>query len=147
MVDISNIQIFDTNFTKPALDLVKTVGNTFSRVVANVQEGYYMYIANGAVNDEVKMFVMAQSGIYTITLGTQKNVDQGIIQPYVNLTAEGGTIDLYSNPQQLDIEIQITGVALAQGVNEFKYKVTGKHASSTGYRVRMSYIRFTQTGR
>ncbi|MBA7569578.1 hypothetical protein ES708_11319 [subsurface metagenome] len=105
------------------------------------------YIYNSTTNDAdaIRFKVYLEAGTYSLSLFYQKEANFGICDIDID-EDEVATVDMYAVSalaNQLHTE---TGIVVATtGIKTITCRVDGKHASSTGYTVRISALTFWRT--
>src|SRR4029077_18868762 len=98
------------------------------------------YFNSDAVGNYITYTVpVANAGTYRIRVGIQTKPDKGIFQLAVNSVNLGAPQDEYY--PSIAYRVRDLGtVYLNSGNQAFKFSVTGKNASSTGYTLAFDYI-------
>lgn len=117
--------------------------------------GYFRYSAN-ATNDTITFAIpISEPGTYTVTGHVGKAPDAGNYQLEV-ANSIGGTYtaimsqDLYLNattPQKTAMTsgtVTYSTTGFTAGLRYFRFRVLGKHASSSGYLLRLSYLKVSK---
>lgn len=135
------------------IDLLPTFPNSKVGTYAWTTEGTnvqlfrsYKYNSSDAVNDELAWLVPLEAGTYTISLLTVTQINGGQVRWYIDNSAVGSTIDLYSNPQVVNVENSQTGIVVSRGgVKTITLRVTGKNASSSNRYMLISHATINRT--
>jgi len=121
-------------------------GNAISWVdVTGAANGGVFRQNPAAINDQIDWDIALKAGQYTVYVLGITNTSRGIQTLLIN----GGTLttfDWYSASQVLNVIKSYSFTVTVDGVYSFSSKMAGKHASSTGYVMTMSYISFVRTG-
>lgn len=90
-----------------------------------------------------------KSGTYLVTYYNFKDTDKGKLHCGVNRVGKprdtaniAFALDHYNNTTQFNQKYQTT-VQIARGLNEFNFKVNGKNASASAYRIGFQFMEFT----
>lgn len=86
-------------------------------------------------------------GTYTINVRVKRHTSRGIFQLAIDGANQGSVQDLYSTATgaaAYQIRSLGTKTFTSAGVKQFKFTVTGKHASSSGYNLAFDYIEVTR---
>lgn len=113
------------------------------------------YVAlNGTVTGDYINFLIPQlaSGNYQVNVGIRTKDDSGIFQ-LSSVAGSSGTFYDIGSPQNLysvtqnyvDLNLGSTYFGTA-GDRTFRFKLTGKDAASSGYKLRLDYIKLTSLG-
>jgi hypothetical protein len=118
--------------------------------------GYYRYSAN-ATNDHISFAIpISEPGTYTVTGHVGRARDGGNYRLEVSDTISGGTYttimsqDLYQNvttPSKTAMTsgtVTYSATGFTPGLRYFRFRVLGKNASSTGYLLRLSYLKVSK---
>jgi len=82
---------------------------------------------------------VATAGTYHVRVGVQTKPNKGRFRLLINGTTQGASQDEYT--ASVGYEVRDLGtVFLNAGNQAFKFRVTGKNASSTGYTLAFDYI-------
>jgi chitodextrinase len=116
-------------------DAVYVTSNT------NASGGNYVYYSSNAVGDYIEFDVnVSETGTFSINTSVFGGSNRGIVQLSVDGVNLGTPTDLYnaSNISSGNITLNTAGI------KKFRYTVTGKGASSTGYIVALDAIKLTK---
>ncbi len=112
--------------------------------------GRGMWLNSTAANHYVVYAVaVAEIGTYDVKVRVRRGPDRGRVQlasspATATFTNIGSPIDLYSSSANFS-EISVGTFQFTQtGTKHFRFLVTGKHASSTGYQLYLDYIKLTK---
>ncbi len=86
------------------------------------------------------------TGTYDIRVGVKRTSNRGTMQLSLNGSNIGSPVDEYSNVGDSWNEFDLGNAALAAGTQPFKFTVTGKNASSTGFPISFDYITLMPVG-
>src|SRR5581483_4129846 len=89
------------------------------------------------------------AGSYSVTIGYKRNTNRGIVQTLAGpaggaLSNIGSPFDQYGSSAFLSTNIGTMTIA-TNGDRDFKFLVTGKNASSSGYNLTVDYIKLAGT--
>lgn len=105
-------------------------GGAFNNVNATGASQYAEYTVN-----------VPQAGTYTVYVGNRIALNKGIYQLSINGAAQGSTVNQYSATSGYT-ESNLGTVTFSSGGNKtFRFTVTGKSGSSSGYQLGMDYIK------
>ena len=113
-----------SNFNDAALS--NGAGSTYD---ANASGDYVTYSGN-----------VPTAGTYTVYVRVRKWDSRGIFQLQIDGTNQGTAYDGYSATLDHQ-EVNLGAKTLTAGSHQFRFNVTGKNATSTGYRVVLDYIK------
>ncbi|WNR45673.1 glycosyl hydrolase family 28 protein [Paenibacillus roseipurpureus] len=116
------------------LPAAASAGRTVSTVShSGASGGAFSTVNTATVGEWVEYsFYVAEGGAYTLKSRMNKWPSRAIVQPYVDGTSIGTTIDLYS-PSTAWQEYTLGVRWLTAGTHKVRFLVTGKNASSSGY--------------
>jgi hypothetical protein len=98
------------------------------------------YFNANAIGDYITYTVpVVQAGTYDVRIGVQTKSNKGIFQLAINGTSQGQSQDEYDSTVRYVIR-DLGTVFLNSGNQAFKFNVTGKNTSSTGYTLAFDYI-------
>ena len=103
--------------------------------------GQYRIFNARAVAEHIEYSVsVPQAGTYHLTLGVMRFSDNGTYQLQIDGVDHGTPVDLY-RPSGKVVELDLGNVTVSSaGVHEFRFSVTGKNASSVGYKLPLDYL-------
>ncbi|MDF2668581.1 MAG: hypothetical protein K0R67_887 [Paenibacillus sp.] len=105
----------------------------------------YKNLNADAVGDYAEYTVNIPSpGTYSIYIGNRVAYEKGIYQLAIDGTSLGGTIDNYSSVTGFTETNQGNATFSTSGNKTFRFTVTGKNASSSGYRLGYDYIKLVK---
>lgn len=108
--------------------------------------GGYMRNSTNAQNNEISWDVMIPAGTWTLEWFTATNVDAAIITASLSVTGALGTVDGYSASTVYNVKQSITGVVVAStAVQRLTFKAATRHASSTGWFIRLVALQLRRT--
>src|SRR5690606_32684809 len=83
------------------------------------------------------------AGTYNVKVRVKKHPDRGIGQLYIDGVPHGAPIDQYAASQGYE-EVNLGDYSFSSaGDKAFRFQATGKHASSTSYKLATDSIRLT----
>jgi hypothetical protein len=99
--------------------------------------------ANATSDYAQTSFSMPTAGTYNVKVRGKRYTSRGVAALFVNGTQLGTTWDQYSTAANDWIEKDYGSVALVAGTNTFKWVMTGKNTSSTGFDYTLDKITLT----
>ncbi|OCT15242.1 hypothetical protein A8709_14165 [Paenibacillus pectinilyticus] len=108
----------------------------------NLSGGYGTSLEANAVNDFVTYTVnVPEARSYSVRVGVKTGTNRGQFQLSVNDIDHGAVQDLYSSTLNY-VELNVANITFSSACNKsFKFKVTGKNASSSAYNLLLDYIK------
>lgn len=82
-----------------------------------------------------------KAGVYSAWVAGIRQNNAGILSWFVDDEEQTDTIDLYASTTQLNQELGFLLTIPADGWHDIESRVNSKHASSSGYRVPINYLR------
>ncbi|UKS26805.1 GH36 C-terminal domain-containing protein [Paenibacillus sp. HWE-109] len=134
-----------TKFEAESLTTLVSTGDTSANGAdAAASNGSLSYGNFNAAGDWIQYTVNVPSpGTYRLKTQVKKHPSRGTAQLYIDGTAQGSPIDEYQSAQAY-VEVDLGNVTFNTAGNKlFKFQVTGKNASSSGYGLATDYIRLT----
>ena len=140
-----------TTYEAEALSVAQSSGDTY-RIITDTRlsGGEAGILDSNAVGDYLIYTVPnVQAGIYNVKVGVKKFPARGIVQLFIQPAGGGGGSNVGSAQDQYAATDTFTEVDLgtwtpgSNGNKWFKFSVTGKNASSTGYSMCFDYIKLT----
>ncbi|MBP1990188.1 DUF4838 domain-containing protein [Paenibacillus eucommiae] len=112
---------------------------------SHMSGGYGDKLNAYTVNDYMEYSVpFNEPGIYNLKIRVNKSTDSGTFQLSVDGTDRGALVDTYS-PVEAYAEYDLGNVAVTSAGNKlFRFKMSGKHAASTGYKLFTDYLILTK---
>jgi len=111
---------------------------------ANTSGGQWLALEGNGAGDYIEFTTPSlAAGTYQIQMSWKGNTSRAIIQPSVDGSNLGGTIDQYSATQVYPTST-FGSIALGAGTHKIRLTVTGQNASSTSFWI--SADKFTLTG-
>ena len=101
---------------------------------------YWLLNSPAALNDEIEYTVFAGAGTKTFELFCSTGIGRGIITVYLD-DVSLGTIDLYSDPSELNVFKPLAATVVGGGAHTIRIKVTGKNPLATGYAATFTWLR------
>ncbi|GEM_PF-5360211 len=108
----------------------------------NLSGGYGTILEANAVDDYVTYSVnVPEARSYSVRIGVKRGTDRGRFQMSVNGVNHGSVQDLYSTASDY-VELNVANITFSsEGNKSFKFNITGKNASSSGYWLAIDYIK------
>ncbi|MFC4103411.1 polysaccharide lyase family 8 super-sandwich domain-containing protein [Paenibacillus xanthanilyticus] len=112
---------------------------------ANASGGKKLGFNHNAADDYTEFSLdVTQPGLYAVNARVMKATNGGVYQLSVNGTDVGTAQDMYWNTSELYKDVNMgTYHFTAPGSYLFRLKTVGKHASSSGYKMMLDYLRLT----
>jgi len=123
------------------LNSIVLSGNGIAAIANASQEFGWLWRQNtAAINDETKFRCLLAAGNYTLrTMGSRSSA-AGIVSLTLPAPNNGWTFDLYRSTTELNYAVDIPFTIETPGLQEFKFKVASKNASSSGYVFNCTYF-------
>ncbi|WNR45288.1 glycoside hydrolase family 9 protein [Paenibacillus roseipurpureus] len=132
-------------FETEALTPTMSSGDTHAiNTDSNFSGGQGDMFNSNAVNDYIQYTVnVPAAGTYDVKVRVKKNTSRGIYQLSIGGTNQGSTFDNYASVATY-VEFDLGNKTFTSSGNQtFKFTVTGKNTSSTGYTLQTDYISLT----
>lgn len=116
-------------------ELMKTIAGGFNATVYNANMIMACYALMTGLNSEASMDIPLSAGTYQMILWHHKGASSGQLRVQldgVNPTA-GSPVEFYNVTTVFNQRAQVGSWTVTDGVHTLNLKITGKHASSTGY--------------
>jgi len=111
-----------------------------------LQHAVIWYQNVAALNDEVYIPVHLQSGTYELREIVWTTGASGRQKWYVDTTAQASFVEMYSAVSTANVIKTHTIVIPTDGNHNLGCKMDAKHASSTGYQNRVTFVKLIRTG-
>ncbi len=103
----------------------------------------YVYIGK-AVGDWVSFPVSVKAGTYKLEVMLKKHESKGIFQMYVNDIPTGEPYDQYYNGNKTGVTADFGTITFEEdGVQNFRFEITGKNEASKGYQLVIDALKLT----